>query len=216
MDLYEEYIKKYLIDYKQEIFNNIIQLYLNNKINTKELIFFAFKIIKQRKTDDINVLKNIAFLFIYSERYIEAEYYLSKCYEMDKKNIKILYYLNEVFSKRHAFFHVDWSASEIQNISPNNILAIKARIKFLIMSGKINENINFLENNFKLLIQDQEGTILIFNISIKGKHLFLFYKIIISSNIINLLNNIPRRLIETIKKMLIECLIQQLKRLNEK
>ena len=129
--------------------------------------FFAEALKKSLHNREVKGLLYISQLYIALNRNVEAEYILFCAYEIDKTNDEILYCLFDILCKRKQLGLVASIGEKIDK-SKNELMYVKALIKFHLLTNRPKELDDTVKTYFKKYKNDIELVRLLFIAAIQN------------------------------------------------
>lgn len=204
-------IMKYLTEFGQNEYEKLLGV-ITKKKQYFNSDFFHKGISKALNDKNVKALIQLANMNSILNRFIEAEYILTKAYEIDDSNQDLIYYMIDIYCKRHAFFH---ALQFVEQLDPNiDYKYLKSKIKIALISGN-SEN---LEPQILVLDNDEfnnnELTFLLIQYSERFKNNEILYKILSSNNGHKVLSNFSKRYTSFLKRMLYRVLINRMGKIS--
>lgn len=205
-------ISKYLNEFGKNEFDKLYKSidkrkhYFNNE-------FFHTGVNNAIKNKNIDALIQLSTMSCSLKRFIEAEYMLTKAYEIDDKNQDLIYALIDVYCLRHALFHAIHFIDLLEPNIDNRVL--KSKIKVSLLTGLTNDTDSWISELNDNVFDNNELTFLMIQYAKKFNKNELIYRILSSKTGKNILNNFTANYKTTLKKMLNGVLLERLRKIHE-
>jgi hypothetical protein len=170
--------------------------------NHKEIFdnkFFAEVTKKAFAKNDINALLLISKLYIELNRNIEAEFILSRAYNLDKTNIDATYSYFDILCRRKQLSLISSIGEKIDK-TKNELLYVKSLIKYYLVINKPNELNDLVKLYFERYKTDKEFVRLIYFSAIQNDDYQLTYMVSKTKFQIELFSDLSEPLERRIKR----------------